>query len=1158
MTTITQIQLIGKNAGYLEVDESTALPLNFSVAEIRDITKKKGTFSKSITLPGTKNNNKLLNHYFDVNIQAGTFNINKLQYCTIIQNGITILDNGLLQLISIDKSQKNNNYEDAVTYTVLVKDSTSDFFSVISNRYLTDITGFTWMNHIYTAANVVSSFTNTINQGYKYVMPFNPEAADDATFDLKEFSPGIYARLYMDKIFANAGYSYNWPSMNNDNIQFDKLIIPYNGDVVKTNLQDQAKYLVEAHKLTASTQTSTFITNNVYMVYSVFNSSLDSLKLPVEVSDPAGIYNPTTSVYTTINVPSNSNNLKFEYDIEYEIYVDNPNAINAYVNSWKGNSTPTVTNESMLVLPRINGVQNGVNIFSDVITSDQKGIILPNLTAYPPGITMLQSGTTSLTNTQFGLTPNAQVVFTSQLVISNTAGASNIQSTFYNATPPNFFTPTLTNVNIKYKIKSIKMKIKTLVDVEYGYNVPITITRYIPEKIKQSDFLKSIFTMYNLFAEIDKSNPKQINLTTRDEYYDNGKINNWTKKLAKEKNQELKFLPELLNKKMILTYKADEDFANTEYTNATKEIWGQVEYIFENQYVKDITKQEIIFSPTPMKNTSFGAVCPLWAGGTPKNNIRILIDGGAKPTGSSYKIYNYYLSATDFNGVDVSVYPHISHWNKALNPTLDINFGLCDYYFRTDSYGSNTNNNLFNLFWRRTLNQINDGKMLTAYFNLNEFDIQNVRLSDKIRIDNSWWNINKIIDYNANSTGPTKVELISIDDNLKIPFVTRDVKILERNSNLLSFIPKLASERAQMINTNLSSGNLIIQGKHNYITDNVTSGNIIGNNNIVNNDSVIFGNDNVINNPNSIVFGSNNVVNDGISNTMIVGDGFTATTGNTLYTNNIIIPSGGTINNISINQVVDGASLFAPGSGLESVTQINTLYPNAASGNYSDSNGIQNTAQAYGETVLGHFSTNLAGTPASIVATDTVFRVGNGTATGSRSDAFRVYNNGATYMQPITIASITTPVVGMVAFNSITNTLAVYDGTAWQDLNTAATMEKELIIKVRFIYGGTHTYTIIKDDLNYGNSLTFGFTDIAAGSTTHALRASIIFPTTTIANNLVIKDFDCHSFFASTDNERGFIGTSPTKTFDSSTLPNGSYNTNGAIYDFTIIFRALP
>jgi hypothetical protein len=54
--------------------------------------------------------------------------------------------------------------------------------------------------------------------------------------------------------------------------------------------------------------------------------------------------------------------------------------------------------------------------------------------------------------------------------------------------------------------------------------------------------------------------------------------------------------------------------------------------------------------------------------------------------------------------------------------------------------------------------------MLTAYFSLNESDIQRLKLNDKIRINNSWWNINKVIDYNANNRQLTKVELLSIDE----------------------------------------------------------------------------------------------------------------------------------------------------------------------------------------------------------------------------------------------------------------------------------------------------------------------------------------------------------------------------------------------------------
>ncbi len=56
---------------------------------------------------------------------------------------------------------------------------------------------------------------------------------------------------------------------------------------------------------------------------------------------------------------------------------------------------------------------------------------------------------------------------------------------------------------------------------------------------------------------------------------------------------------------------------------------------------------------------------------------------------------------------------------------------------------------------------------------MTEADIQTLKLNDKIRIDNSWWNINKVIDYDANAEVPTKVELISIDTEIELaPFVT--------------------------------------------------------------------------------------------------------------------------------------------------------------------------------------------------------------------------------------------------------------------------------------------------------------------------------------------------------------------------------------------------
>jgi hypothetical protein len=107
--------------GYLDVKEGTAFPLNFQVGDIRDISKRQGNYSKTITLTGSKNNNNLLNHYYDVNIIEGTFNINALTTGSVLQDNIPIMEDVSIQLTSVKKVQITDGYEDHVEYEVLIK-----------------------------------------------------------------------------------------------------------------------------------------------------------------------------------------------------------------------------------------------------------------------------------------------------------------------------------------------------------------------------------------------------------------------------------------------------------------------------------------------------------------------------------------------------------------------------------------------------------------------------------------------------------------------------------------------------------------------------------------------------------------------------------------------------------------------------------------------------------------------------------------------------------------------------------------------------------------------------------------------------------------------------------------------------------------------------
>ena len=739
--------------GYLEVKEGTSFPLNFQVGDIRDISSRKGNFSKTITLVGSKNNNDLLNHYYDVNIIAGTFNVNALTTCSVIQDGIPVMEDASLQLTAVKKVQITDGYEHHVEYEVLVKDNKADFFTAINNLELTDI-DFSDLNHTYDAFNVVSRFNNSVVDGFKYFLP----GSGDTFYSTQEFKPAIFAKTYFDRIFQDAGFQYSWPDLAID--RFDRLIIPYNGD---TDNFDYNDYTVKANA-GPNTYTGTFFAGTAEF------QNPQTIAGWTETEDPQNIYNPVTGVYSTpFNISSN-NSQQYDYSvqIQYELRLVNSSGVTLYSGT-NGFASP-VFFQPQLVL-----TQNGVVCYTtNLYTNPAPLNASPSVTYAVQSPTSVANGTTTI----LSQTAVCTMALTAQNLPQLSQGrlAIKVPRILYGQTnqpalSPIWRTGSATGpacasgqIKIQAVITNIDISITPSNNI-VAIGGTIDVNDYVPKKIKQNEFIKGIFNMYNLYAEVDKSQPNLLNLIHRDDYYDAGKEVDWTLKLAKDREQSLSFLPELTSKKLILTYAPDKDSPNETYTTATNQIYGQAEVVFDNEYVKDVTTKPVLFGPTPIIRTPFGAYVPMIAGQAPKTNLRILYDGTTRSC-SPYHIYDY--GTTGMTGV--TSYPYVGHFDDPLNPTFDINFATCSFYYYQPS--SLTDNNLYNRYWRRTMGQINNGKMLTAFFNLKESDIQPLELNDKIRIDNSWWNINKVIDYNANGNELTQVELISIDNEVDfMPFI---------------------------------------------------------------------------------------------------------------------------------------------------------------------------------------------------------------------------------------------------------------------------------------------------------------------------------------------------------------------------------------------------
>jgi hypothetical protein len=797
---MVRLKLIEPQQGYLDVKEGTSFPLTYSVGDVRDLSSKQSTFSKTIVLDGTENNNSLLSFIFDVNTTDGTFNINTLQKVDVIQNGTVIMQDAYLQLTSV------NNLNGALEYNATVFESKLNLFDSLGQKELTDL-DFTDFDHALNTTNITSSFANS-QSGYKYILPYT----DRTQFSISECKPAIYTKEYLDRMFARAGFTYTIPDTVTEQRIFNTLI-PYNGDQFKVSsllINNNIVRATQATRLNTQTSTSGKLNTRVET----------TLICGTEVSDPLSIYDPATGEYEAqLSVPNDNGSYEVVLFAAYTLKFINPFSGTTYLVS---DGTGGFLENTISVGTKKNaGTNNRVQVLKSRLNSGY---------SIPTGTTQIATITKSFNLYTTGVNIN-DIITEFYEVLSVQNNCTWREANLKNSDP--------VNVQTRWELTGIELVVRPNVN-SVGYDYPLVANDFIPKKIKQSDFLKSILTMFNMVAIVDPDDDRNIIFETRDRYYDNGTRKNWTSKLDTSKEQVISFLPELTNKRYVLTYKEDTDTANNVFKQATNEVYGQLEFTFDSQYVKDKTTKEVIFSPTPIGySSSIGAYLPFINGYAPKNNIRLLYDCGNTNCNTFY-IYDYGTT-----GVSRTSYPLAHHFDNALVPNFDLNFGTCDYYFYQPT--SLTNNTIFNLYWRRTFNQLNKGKMLTAYFKLNELDIYNLKLSDTIQIGNALYNINKIYDYDANNNEVTKVELITVDDGLSI-FINRKGGFADEEYPVFSNTQRASSlfiQEVQLDANIIDSDSAIVKGR----------GNVVSGDNVM-----VIGNGNVVNGSNTSVQGDSNIV----------------------------------------------------------------------------------------------------------------------------------------------------------------------------------------------------------------------------------------------------------------------------------------------------------
>ena len=208
--------------------------LTFAIDDITDFGSRQTTFSKTIIIPGTANNNKVFGSLFDVtasnpyNPNLPNVNINfnaaKKARCFIFQNQIQSFK-GSIRILGVVIDRGSIEYEAAVF---------GELYGLINNigsGRLQDL-DFSAYDHVFNTTNITASWAN-YNAGLGYYYPmidYGGYSTGKANWDIGTFRPALFAKQYLEKIFAEAGYTYDFPLINTE--RFKRLIVPYNRKVL--------------------------------------------------------------------------------------------------------------------------------------------------------------------------------------------------------------------------------------------------------------------------------------------------------------------------------------------------------------------------------------------------------------------------------------------------------------------------------------------------------------------------------------------------------------------------------------------------------------------------------------------------------------------------------------------------------------------------------------------------------------------------------------------------------------------------------------------------------------------------------------------------------------------------------------------------------------
>jgi hypothetical protein len=719
------------NGILVDLTDIAPFPISYNVGDIKDLSKRKGTSSKTITLPWTQTNLNLFQSvYMFSSSSIGNFDPTIRATAQYYYNSI-LLFNGYAQLqrCTLNKSFEITLYSEVIDYVQQM------------NKIKLNELDFSEYNHTLTLQHQVDTWggtvvlngvdTNLLNQGKGYYYGLTENGYDrptNDTFRLTDIPPQLYVYEVLLKLFQRVGIT--WDSDILESARVKRMLLCYGGGELPSITQEQADD--DSVFGTEDNKTDGFIINR-------------TINLVRDLDQPIGLLN------TFVNNFSTFVDATITQDLLTQVVTGVPLTIRAkskglYEVQYNGDH-----NLNIDIIGNGSGAYTVDGSYNLALVVLKNGSLISNDLIYTGAIT---SETTATTFTfdykrQINVEVNDVLTFGITFILNDTTFT---RTGINSATVTTTIESDTVNVNLQKQPQQL---------TDGG---TVYLSAFLPD-MTGDVFFKGIINMLNLYVNPNENDPTILEIETLDDFYIDSS-DDWTKKI--DFNEDVIVTPTInfATRNYLLKFKDDADYWNTRYTTETNKKYGAFNIDSQSQYNNETTIIELPFSAkclVDVPNLSdevTGLVMP----------SNITIDNGVvKPfKGSSYICYRGALTSGNWIHIDENgdpdentSYPFIGHTNIRDNATFDLLFGVPDkVYYTVTTY---PNDNLYSYHEQSITRIVNKfGKQIECQMWLLPLDVNRLNLRTIKLIDGVKFYIQKISEYDAQQNVNTTVELIKI------------------------------------------------------------------------------------------------------------------------------------------------------------------------------------------------------------------------------------------------------------------------------------------------------------------------------------------------------------------------------------------------------------